>query len=1034
MKLFIPKDVFDNPVPPRLFLCTTGKKIIGELPSYDVTMDAKWGAYAELSFSIDRQYVDMLTGESKVHPLFDKAEGLRRVYVENIGYFVIQDPDENYSDKDSKTLSNFSIEYEAGNKYLENFRINTGDVDSAEVSYLASIYGEDYTIDTPYELASGQFDAYESYYTRSYSNTNSYVYEQIDIIDDQAYQSHFDGGINEEAPLYIKRYPNVRFYWPTNQKLSLLHLIFEKIPEWNIGNVDAVLWRKERKFDESRISVYDFLMNSVQDTFNVVIEWDTITNTVNFYEEADDGITDDDTVQTRWETDVFISRENLANNINVRYSTDDIKTKLKVSGADNLDIREINIGNNYIMNLSFYHTPEWMEPDLFQAYADYLSAVELYSPQYADATNGWVSAYNQWNDVMNAVPAEGNVVLVGDIFQKLYCVYTPQDGDNDVEAAISALSEKLKIYQVIKDTEANESDNILLRLKNAESDTATIRVYNKGTSESPEYMIKSVIIRSSSGLEDAPQEYTLRQWVTGELTDASMNLENYKVTYIGTMGAYFVLAKDERIESNIQDYGVNLLKTKHEEYTTIFTAQTEAMYSQEKYQCIASDNEPTGNVKEGTRWLDTDSVPLKLYRRTDADESSTFENKWVTTEEDDSFASANASDLENYQRYIDNYDKLQTVQKVMVEKERDANYCLNGYAVPNRTIVPNRTSSLEEDMENAAQAHFGMSVTRISLDATWPIYTCSVLSYPGKTFAVYLNGTTPYVAYEESQGVYQAKRNALSKLTNFENYFTLDQWVRLSPFIREDEFVDDNFLLTGYESEEERLKICNDLFESANKKLNSLCQPRLEFSMTMANILALPEFKPLINQFQLGNFVRVHIRNGYIKRARLLEVHLNFGDMSDFSCNFGNLVTTKSEIDKHADLLSQAVTAGKQVATSAGDWQRAVDKSNKFEEELAAGLQNTALQIGRASGQSITWDEHGFYCRKLQDGSTNTYLDEQIAIINNKIVFTNDGWKTSKAALGEFEIDIDGDGKDEKMYGVVEDYVISEYIKEVELC
>ena len=244
MKLFIPKDVFDNPVPPRLFLCTTGKKIIGELPSYDVTIDAKWGAYAELSFSIDRQYVDMLTGESKVHPLFDKAEGLRRVYVENIGYFVIQDPDENYSDKDSKTLSNFSIEYEAGNKYLENFRINTGDVDSAEVSYLASIYGESYTIDTPYELASGQFDAYESYYTKSYSSTNSYIYEQIDIIDDQAYQSHFEGGINEEEPLYIKKYPNVRFYWPTNQKLSLLHLIFEKIPEWNIGNVDAILWRK----------------------------------------------------------------------------------------------------------------------------------------------------------------------------------------------------------------------------------------------------------------------------------------------------------------------------------------------------------------------------------------------------------------------------------------------------------------------------------------------------------------------------------------------------------------------------------------------------------------------------------------------------------------------------------------------------------------------------------------------------------------------------------------------------------------------
>lgn len=1050
MKLFIPKDVFDNPSPPRLFLCTTGKKIIGELPSYEVSLDAKWGAYAELSFSIDRQYVDMLTGETKIHPCFDKAEGLRKVYVENIGYFVIQDPDANYSDKDSKTLSNFSSEYETGSKYLENFRVNTGDVDSKEVIALESVYGYNYTIDQNnlYKMASGAFDPYESYYIKDYTDSDSYVYTQVDITDDKVYEEY--NGTTVAKTLYVKSYPNVRFYWPTNPSLSLLHLIFAKIPEWQIGDVDATLWRMERKFDEDRIAVYDFLMNNVQDTFNVVIEWDTITNTVNFYEEAEDGVTNDNTIQTRWETDVFVSRENLANEINISYSTDDIKTKLKVSGADDLDIREINLGKNYIMNLNFYHTPDWMEQDLFEAYQAYLNAVKLYSPEYSAAMNGWIAAYNQWNDLLNAVPAEGNVVLVGDAFKKLYCVHAPQYAEGataDViesatNAAITALSEKLKVYRVIEDLEGNQSDNILLRLKNANSDVATIRVYNSGTKMTPDYKIKSFVVRASSGLEDAPQEYTLRQWVAGQLTDAFMNLEGYTVSDIGTMGAYFVLAKDEKIESNIQDYGVNLLKEKHEVYTTIFQTQTEAMYSQEKYQCVASDNEPTGNIQEGTRWLDTDSSPLKLYRRTAAAASAPFEERWVITDDENALVNTNASDLENYQRYIDNYDKLQTVQKVLVEKERESEYCLDGYEVPNRRIVLNPTdgSKLEENMHNAARVHFNgynadgsigdqYSVTRVSMDATLPLYTFTTSFDSNHEFAVYLKGTTPYVAYAESQGVYQAQMNMISELTDFETFFDADQWIRLSPFIREDEFTDNNFLLTGYESEEERLKICQELFDSANKKLNTLCQPGLEFSMTMANILALPEFKSLINQFQLGNFVRVHIRDGYVKRARLLEVHLNFADLSDFSCNFGNLITTKSEIEKHAELLSQAATAGKQVATSASDWQKAFDKSNRFEEELATGLQNTAIQVGRASGQAITWDEHGFYCRKLQDGSNNTYMDEQIAIINNKIVFTNDGWKTSKAALGEFEIDIDGDGVDETMYGLLADAVVSGYVK-----
>ena len=1049
MKLFIDRDFFDNPKPPRFFLCTTGKKIIQELPSYDESLDGKWGSYSEASFSIDRQYVDVLTGEVKVNPTFDKTEGLRKVYIENIGYFVIQDPDTTYGEKDSKTISCFSSEYETSNKYLENFRINTGEIDSKEVIALEAVYGYNYTIDKDnlYKIATGEFDQYESYYIRDYIDNDSYVYEQVSIANADEYAS-YDGSTVAKT-LYIKAYPNVRFYYPTNPALSLLHLVLDKIPGWKIGNVDATLWRKERKFDEDRIAVYDFLMNKVQDTFKCVVEWDTLTNTVNFYEEAEDGITEDNTVQTRWETDVFISRENLASEININYSTDDIKTKLKVSGSDSLDIREVNLGKNYIVNLDYYHTPEWMEPDLFEAYDNYLETVTEYSTQYTQATQSWVGAYNKWNDLMNAVPADGNVVLVGDEFKKLYCVYAPQyeEGadqstiDSAINTSIAALTEKLKIYRVNEDIKANVTDNILLVLKNTNGDVATIRIYNNGTELEPEYLIKTVIVNATSGIESASNpnfEPTLRQWVTGATTvdntgyGGLSNLSGFKVSYIGTMGAYFVLAKDEKVKENVEDYGINLLREKQQIYATIFKTQTEAMYSQEKYQCTASDNVPAEPVPEGTRWFDTDSNPPTLYIRTNG--------SWVPAETD-----ANPADLENYQRYIDNYEKLQTVQSVLLEKEKQATYMRDGFAVLNRSIdiklytkrddgvLVYNGQELESDMHRAAEAHFSPhTVTRQSINQDLPIYYFTTSYDPDNTFAVYLNGKTPYVSYAASQGLYQATRNLITNETDFEKFFTEDQWIRLSPFIREDEFSDSNFLFTGYESEEERLKICQELMESANKELNTLCQPSLEFSMEMANILALPEFKSLVNQFQLGNFVRVHIRDGYVKRARLLEVHLNFNDLSDFSCDFGNLVTTKSEIDKHAELLSQAVSAGKQVATSAGDWQRAVDKSSKLEEEIANGLQNSALEIGRASGQSILWDSSGIWGRKLIDGTTDQYEDEQFRIINNKLVFSNDGFKTSKSVMGKFVVK-DDDGNDVTRWGLLAEAMVGGYIEGSEI-
>jgi hypothetical protein len=1104
MKLFIDKDFFDNPKPPRLFLCTTGKKIIGELPSYDESLDGKWGSYSEASFSIDRQYVDVLTGETKVHPLFDKAEGLRKVYMENIGYFVIQDPDTIYGENDTKTISCFSSEYETANKYLENFRVNTGELDSKEVITLESIYGYNYTIDKDnlYTKASGEFDPYESYYIKNYTDNDSYVYEQVEIEDASEYGT-YDGSTVAKT-LYVKSYPNVRFYFPTKPELSLLNLIFEKIPGWTIGNVDASLWREERKFDEDRIAVYDFLMNEIQDTFKCIVEWDTFTYTVNFYEEEEDGITEDNEVQSRWETDVFISRDNLANEINIKYSTDDIKTKLKVSGADDLDIREVNLGKNYIMNLDYYHTLDWMEQDLFERYDDYLDAVKEYNPRYTETMQNWVGAYNKYNDFMNAVPAEGNVVLVGDPFEKLYCTYTPintaysqttitdttttldtlyskydkstnqysdeidktslSDGTQFVVQGYSfaydktndnfkyinnvtetnlngknGLIDKLTLYHVNEDINYSVVDNYLLRLRNKDSDIASIRIYNANTTgtdaerkANPDYKIQVIIAYAQSGITSAAKTYSMKQWIKGELTAQYLGLEDYTIQYIGTMGAYFVLAKDETNEATLEEYGINLLKEKHETYVTIFQTQTEEMFSQEKYQCIAQSTEPTGSFDIGTRWLDTNSSPvvLKEYNGTQWNDILTNISK------------IEQMNYENYQRYTDNYEKMVAVQNVLVKKEKQAKYIEYGYDIASRNInidlykkdsdgiLRYNGQTLEGDMHRAAETHFaGYTITRQSINQDIPIYYFTTSYDPNNTFAVYLKGKTPYVTYASSLGVYETIMDWISKETDFENFFTEDQWIRLSPFIREDEFSDSNFLLTGYESEEERLKICNELFEAANKELNKLCQPSLEFSMDMANILALPEFKSLVDQFQLGNFVRVHIRDGYVKRARLLEVHLSFSDLSDFNCDFGNLVTTKSEIDKHAELLSQAVTAGKQVATSAGDWQRAVDKSSKLEEEIANGLQNAAIQVGRANGQAISWDEHGFKCRKLVDGTTDQYLDEQIAIINNKIVFTNDGWKTSKAALGEFEVDINGDGVDEKMYGLLADAVVSGYVK-----
>ena len=1106
----LPSNLFDGNVNIQAFLCQPDKTIIGELTPYDSNANFKFNTYSEISFTIDRWYNDLINGTTKVNPYYDLIESIRVIYLKGIGHFIIQDVDENIEDNESKSVTCFSLEYATGQKYLENFYINTGEEGSVETMYHAQQYGAEYSIDNYYaQVTTEKFDAYQRYYIKEYTDNDSYNYVETQVLDETDFEKK-----KEEFGLYITKYPNVRFYWPSCPGLSLLHLIFNLIPEWKIGYVDKELWYQERTFSEDRTAIYDFLYNTAAETLDFVMVWDSIRGEVDFYKTTEDGITADEEIETQWNTDVFISKENLANSIDIKYSTDDIKTKLKITGSDNLDVRDVNLGQNYILNLSYYNTPSWMGEDLYLKYNNYEDELEKYTIQYKELISAWQATYNKYNDLMHYVPVEPKVMLIGDEFEKLYCVYgkyrrtivydkeatyytyekgkyievekTPSKEEienkekyyyiENVNDQVKTLRNKLELYKVDQQDNGKRSpmaktDDVLLTLENNNSDSATIRVRydvddNSETPSKETYCIYRTLTTVSTGVSNT-LEYSLTDWVNGDLTAEKLKLTGFKVKSIGTLGAYLCLAKDETIEANIEDYGIKLLEEKQATYTKIFITQTEGYMSQEGSQCVVSPEKPTGDeISEGTKWLDSDTVKqdgtliMAIYQG----------GQWIPYD-----PTSNKADYENYYRFYENYQKLGVVQKVLAEKQKQADYLLNGvaineiylsgkninfnnllrvatihciaanneYFISGTVPTPTRDGAIWfqlDETENIVQIYkhtsksgwneYGniegiITITEYNDSVGYIIF--SIDSDKDNKYAVYVNNGVPYVSYAHSQGLCLVKMNAIKELSDMNNYFTEQELIRLSPFIREEEYSDDNFLLTSYESEEEQMSIKQALLKEGEEELKKICQPKLSFDVTMANILAIPEFAPIRKQFKLGNFIRIGIREGYTKRARLLEVQLSFDDPSDFSATFGDLVSTKSEIDKHADLLRQAVSASKSVAFNASHWQRGANKATELDKAINEGLKDAALSIGSADGQSIIWDENGIRGRKLKEGATNEYEDEQFALINNKLVFTDDAWKTSKAVVGEFTIDIDG--TKQNMYGLLADAVVGGYIQ-----
>ena len=256
---------------------------------------------------------------------------------------------------------------------------------------------------------------------------------------------------------------------------------------------------------------------------------------------------------------------------------------------------------------------------------------------------------------------------------------------------------------------------------------------------------------------------------------------------------------------------------------------------------------------------------------------------------------------------------------------------------------------------------------------------------------------------EEKIQVLMDKIKLIAEEMAVDKNFAPDSLDRLSLFLREDEYSDDCFCVTEIDTDLDKINTQKELLIAGQKELKNLSKPKLSFSASIKNIYAIPEFQPILHQFNLGNFIKVRMRKDFIKKVRLLEVQLNFLDLSNFSCTFGDLLSAKDQGDIHADLLAQAVSAGKAVASGSSYWQKGYDVATAIDEKIRRGLIDATTSIkSNSAGQDVSWDNYGIHLRKVIDG----VLDKHEGwITNNKFLYSDDNFQTTKSVFGNYTIE-----------------------------
>lgn len=241
---------------------------------------------------------------------------------------------------------------------------------------------------------------------------------------------------------------------------------------------------------------------------------------------------------------------------------------------------------------------------------------------------------------------------------------------------------------------------------------------------------------------------------------------------------------------------------------------------------------------------------------------------------------------------------------------------------------------------------------------------------------------------------------SIQKDLNFQNYLGNDLWLEFCTYRREDKYSNTNYISDGLDNAE-LFKKANEFIELAQSEIYKSFELQHSISTSLKNLLAIKKFKPLVNQFKVGNWLRVMV-DDKIYRLRLIKYEIDYDNLNNITVEFSDVVNANSTINSVQDVISQASS----MATSYASVQKQAkqgEKSNAvINEWVNYGLDATHTKIiGDADNQNQTWDKHGMLFRKY-DPISSEYSPIQLKIINSTIAITDDNWKKTKTAIGNF--------------------------------
>lgn len=1037
MAINIKFDLVGNPEPPTIILATRNGNKLGQLDidENSIELKDKLNDACEFTFTMHKKESDFIKKESEDDILVSSDD------------FILQDSNETYlvsKDVDNNTsISDFSLWDK-----VTNFKL---------------VYCKEW--DKWFEITVELDEETETVKTVFCTQLGQAELSQLML---------YNVEINTEQDIARDDY-KISILWDASKpEASILHrLLKDKAPHYKVIHVDPTVAKIQRMFSFDDTSIYD-AFQEIGEEIGCLFDFPSnsdengkIQRTIAVYDlEANckdcghrgvfTGVcpecgSKDITEGYGDDTLIFVTADELAEDISLATDTDAVKNCFKLEAGDDLmtaTVRNCNPnGTDYLWHISDT-TKSDMSDELVEKLEEYNELYEYYQKDYAAFSGEIPLSKHESKEFII-----GEDIQVGDIL-KFTCktdeidkvnitytfaglgwtsIFTIQKSDGEYS------SSELVISGAIESVYTNEYTEVSLSKSSEEELKDVMTEYNNLVTKYQEYNKDLQIITTPIiGYPALMQAYY-------NTIDLELYLKSSLVPTVKMSDTNAKLEADKLISGNLQT-----VSTENIEYISEATADNIVLSmakilvdSRYKVQIDDSSFDKNTNYWSG------------IFKVTNySDEEDTALSPIVNVEIKDDYGDFVQQKIEKMlnKENTDDYSISGLFKKNIIANEIvDENGDSTGkYAYTGEFAEELKKYSLNclTSFHNACQSCIDILIEQgIGNKDTWSkqnpnlyedlylpyLYKLGSIEYETKIRQYEINIITGIYDINDELKTY-GLQNHLEDIQdfihdelNFEKYLGEELWFEFCSFRREDKYTNDNYISDGLNN----LELFDNAFkfiEAAQKEIYKSAELQHSISSTLKNLLAIEKFKPLINSFKVGNWLRILI-DEEIYKLRLIEYSIDYGDFESISVKFSDVIKHNAPIDSIQGVIEQA----SKMATSYDSVQKQAELGQKSNSIIGGwslngmDVTNTKIIQG-ADNQTQTWDEHGMLFKKYDEVS-DTYDDTQLKIVNSTMAITDDNWKTVKTAVGKYYyFDPSDNNKLKEAYGINAEVLVGKLI------